>query len=358
MINISKINGFDVTKSSGKFAGVEKQSKLKLGGFNILGVPTPTRAFKFGRLNNIKGFTYQIDQSKSVFSFSSEVGENTRVWFKKYTTPSAFQASIARFGGSSSWLSTPNPILSPNTAEIDPEPGAKLSVHQIPDGTIADTWDTGAPSGTMEGGTFDGKYLCIGQQSGLVYRFDPLTGEQRDIIDLQFGTGTGGVDDITWDGKYYWGYACNIGHIYQFDKAGNKVSSFPNPINGVQAFDAMTWDGSYLWAGHRESSYMYKFKTDGTMIPQWSMPPGLLDNEGATFDGVYLWISDETTDAVYQVTKDGQIVSGFSHPAGDYPEGGMWDGKYLYFVDFYNSMVYKYTGSSNFDISYKIGRIK
>lgn len=59
---------------------------------------------KSGRDNGIKGLTYQIDQEEGLFSFSADAGENTDVWFKKYSTPSAFEAEEAAFGSSWSFM--------------------------------------------------------------------------------------------------------------------------------------------------------------------------------------------------------------------------------------------------------------
>jgi hypothetical protein len=134
--------------------------------------------------------------------------------------------------------------------------------------------------------------------------------------DLQFSfspeTGSGSQVEAgcEFDGTYFYAPDFNTANFYQFDIAGNYISSFT--ISGVSSIRDLAYDGQYFYGGANAATiYQMDFATH-TLIGTISAPDAVRDIAyDSTNDG--FWIGNWATD-IYLVGRDGTVIQTISNP--------------------------------------------
>lgn len=310
---------------------------------------------KQGQKTGVKGFTYELSGSSSIKAgfFQSGVKENFNVWVKQYTSSAAFNAADAKFGSAGQVGGPGVRTQSPNSASSDTTSSDLFAVHQVPDGTVDKSGDTGQPH--PEGLCYDGQYLfAVDLNTPYMYRYDPSTFNRvGNPVSVPGSRSTG----LTFDGTYFWkSDGGSSGFIYQFKRDGTKVKTFNSPFGNTPA--GITFDGSYLWLPRNPpqgtNGHIYKMKTDATLVDNFTIPSDHPSEIG--HDGKYLWWSDATSGNIYRYDKNGNQISSFD-PVGtasnNPPTGIAWDGHYLTH-NLNTGPIYRVTGSASLDLSYQV----
>lgn len=298
---------------------------------------------------SVKGFTYEISNEYGVFSFSADAGANTNAWFKKYSTPSAFEAEEVEYGSSWSWMGNPGAVNSPNSGQVNSEAGAALSVHQIPDGAVKGSFNsqTDGPFGL----TWDGSYIYNSDRVNDVIRKFDISGTEKSTINIP--SGNPDPRGLTWDGEYLWLMDNNTDTLYQFDRLGNQNSKIDisSSLTGGQG---LTWDGSYFYVSESSSQVIYQFKTGGAKVNSFNL--GVAQLSDISFDGKYFYVGDSDSSDFRQYNKGFGLVETFSSPTIG-TRGVGWTGSYLLLASRDADTIYRITGSASLDISYRVSSI-
>lgn len=296
---------------------------------------------------SVKGFTYEISKEEGIFSFAADAGENTNVWFKKYSTPSAFESEESEFGSSWSWMGQPGAIESPNNGSLNPETGCNIVVHTIPDGTeTGNNFSLGGNS--VRGVTWEGQYFWVSDIDNSQLKKVDVNGNVKQTNSYSPQT----VRGLSWDGEYLWATDNSSGVIYQLKTNGSEVTSFSSfGANNT----GIAFDGTYLWSGDLNSGAIYKHTTGGNKVKTVN-PPDLSGTRGFTHDGVYLWVSDGGSGAIYQLKEDGTTVSKFL-PSGKDLLRPAWTGSYVWANGFPSEHLYQFTSSTSIDVSYRVSSV-
>lgn len=106
---------------------------------------------------------------------------------------------------------------------------------------------------------------------------------------------------MAWDGESLWFSDWKHEDITQVDPNDMSViSSFPLPGPGPGGSGGLTWDGNSLWSVDLVAGVIYQLDRSGNLLQTWPSPTP--NPCGITFDGDRFWILDNDWKAIVQVT--------------------------------------------------------
>lgn len=288
-----------------------------------------------------KGFTYE--GSGAVQTFSAEVKENAEVWFRRYNTPAAFDASEQEHGSAASFGGADTPNIAPNAGSVDSQTDELFSAAQ-PDLDVEQR-NFQTPAGSPIGLTFDGQYFWVGcRDPGVIYQIDENGNTQNSFA----APGNNSIRGCAWDGQYLWAIDRDSNTAYQFKTpSGSQVSSFDL---GADKYSSAGYDGSYLWIANFDGGgKIESWTTDGNQKTTLTFS---FMADGLGGDGTYLYVGIQSGNWIYRVDKSGTKIDSFNVPP-DNIQGIAFDGTYYYAADINPDTIYQLTGSNSLDVSYR-----
>ncbi len=170
--------------------------------------------------------------------------------------------------------------------------GSKVSTPVLTSSSVYSSVDVSlvksfpAPGLGAEGIAWDGAYLWLSDNSGVIFKVD-TSGKVLDSFRSPDVTPMG----LAWDGSNFWVFTTNHLYIYQFqivDKKAQTVHSFPSPaeVFGGGITQDMAWDGKNLWYANQFK--VYNLDNTGKVLNSITFPQNVT---GLDWDGSNLWIA-------------------------------------------------------------------
>lgn len=174
--------------------------------------------------------------------------------------------------------------------KIDPSDGSVVSTIQAP---LYGT-STCDPSGLAWDS--DGK-LWVANQAGTrdIYRVEPSTGTILQTIDP-----AATPEDLAWNGVNLWACVLQVGddYVYEIDPfTGALVSQIQPAIGELRG---ATFVGDSLWLANNSTGTLYEYDTAGNQLSSGTVT-GIGSPTGMAWDGTYLWVLDAADELIYKL---------------------------------------------------------
>uniref|UniRef100_UPI0035664008 DUF4347 domain-containing protein n=1 Tax=Psychromonas sp. TaxID=1884585 RepID=UPI0035664008 len=206
-------------------------------------------------------------------------------------------------------------------------------------GTVLNSFPTTTPQiNSMSGLAFDGTSLWLtSPNDDEIYNYDPA----GNLISSFASPGTFPTG-ITFDGTNLWVVDRDANMVYEIDTLGNMQSSFATPGTDSRG---LTWDGSSLWLVEGSGSLIYKLSTTGAVESSFAWPDDDYMRD-ITWDGSSLWVADGNDQQIIQIDTDGTFISSFTSPS-THATGLTFDGIEFWHADADTDIIYQLAGSNS-----------
>ncbi|MFV8570620.1 DUF4347 domain-containing protein, partial [Marinobacter sp. SBS5] len=194
---------------------------------------------------------------------------------------------------------------------------------------------------SMSGLAFDGNGLWLtSPNNDTIYNYDTA----GNLVTSFAAPGTSPTG-ITFDGTNLWVISRDANMVYEIDTLGNVQSSFATPGTDSRG---LTWDGSNLWLVEGNGSLIYKLNTAGAVQSSVAWPDDYLRD--ITWDGSSLWVADSNGQQIIQIDTNGSELSRFASP-GTGATGLTFDGVEFWHADADTDTVYQLAGPNSVGFS-------
>jgi len=169
------------------------------------------------------------------------------------------------------------------------------------DGTVLNSYNSSVTALRGMAWSHDDHLWVSSWQTHQVFELEPATGSILSSFPAPFD---GPPNGLAWEGEFLW-VAEEGGLVYKLDPAdGTILHSFSPPSGGGTNPRGLAWDGERVWAGYQNFGLILEMEpTDGQVRTVFDSPSGDFQ-QGLAWDGEYLWSTgggNDKTTFIYQI---------------------------------------------------------